>query len=371
MLGTFRNLFQELADKNAEGESFDKLKTKLDRMEQLAVEMDDLSAFSAKLTTEGLFVDFSNLYGEIAGALAAKQYAKATTDEELLEQTLAAYESSLKNYENEPKQKPLYDILKHIIDLGRSGISYPVFLRVCEEKGLYKMMEGGAVSRGGLVEELTFNQIFNMAVPIQKTTELLKVYDTLSDQSPFKTPDLFLFGLERTRIDWHYHPVQNRWDAIVRGWERLFELVFDWLDSFADFAPADFRWAALGDMQRTMRNIKRTNDCNPGFLKERERIFFEYFQLKWDDIFTHETFLNEMKSGRIWYSDELFALIQETYPHCKPFSKPPKELIQHAEDIHHHQRFKRPNSFELTPADQKRLSDLIGEEKFKQIYGKA
>ncbi len=371
MLGTFRNLFQELADKNAEGESFDKLRAKLDRMEQLAVEMDDLSAFSAKLTTEGLFVDFSNLYGEIAGAMAAKQYAKVTTDEELLAQTLAAYESSLKNYENEPKQKPLYDILKHIIDLGRSGISYPVFLRVCEEKGLYKMMEGGVVSRAGLVEELTFNQIFNMAVPIQKTTELLKVYDTLSDQSPFKTPDLFLFGLERTRIDWHYHPVQNRWDAIVRGWERLFELVFDWLDSFADFAPADFRWAALGDMQRTMRNIKRTNDCNPGFLKERERIFFEYFQLKWDDIFTHETFLNEMKSGRIWYSDELFALIQETYPHCKPFSKPPKELIQHAEDIHHHQRFKRPNSFELTPADQKRLSDLIGEEKFKQIYGKA
>jgi hypothetical protein len=369
MLGTFRNLYQELSDKNAEGESFDKLKTILERMEQLALEMDDLSAFSAKLSTEGLFVDFSNLYGEIAGAIAAKQYAKITTDEELMEQTLGAYEISLKSYEKEPKQKPLYDILKQIIDLGRSGISYPVFLRICEEKGLYKLMEGGVITREGLIEEHTFNEIYKMPVPLRKTEELIKVYDDLAEKSAFKTPDLFVFGLERIRIDWYYQPIQNRWDAIVRGWQRLFELIQDWLDSFCDFAPYDFRWVVAGVPQKTMHNIKRTNDCNPGFLKERERIFFEYFQLKWDDIFNHETFINEMKAGRIWYSDELFALIQETYPHCKPFIKPPKELIKHAEDIHHSKRFKRPNSFELSEADQKRLSDLIGKEKFEHIYG--
>lgn len=369
MLGAFRSMYQDLSDKKAGGDAFVKLKATLDRMEQLAVEMDDISSFSAKLTTEGLFVNFSNLYAEIAGEMAAKQYSKITSDEELLELTLASYDSSLKNYENEPKQKFLYDTLKSIIDLGRSGISYPVFLRICEEKGLYKMLEGGVLTRDGLVEEKTFNEIFSLPIRLQKTEDLLKVYDDLASKSPFNTPDGFLFGLERIRLDWHYAPIQNRWDAIIRGWERLLELIHDWLDSFCDFAPRDFRWVDMFDPQKTLRNIKRTNDCNPGFLKERERIFYEYFQLKWEDVFTHETFLSELKAGRIWYSDETLELIKQTYPLCKPFNKPTGELIKHAEDIYHNKRFQRVNSFQLTEENKKLLQDLIGKEKFDQIYG--
>ena len=369
MLGTFRNMYQDLVDRKAGGEAFNKLKTTLDRMEQLALELDDLSSFSAKLTTEGLFVNFSNLYAEVAGEMAAKQYAKISSDEELLEQTLAAYESSLKNYENEPKQKSLYDTMKQIIDLGRSGISYPVFLRICEEKGLYKLLEGGAITREGLVEEKTFNDIFSLPVQFQKMEELVTIYDKLAEQSVFNTPDTFLFELERVRLDWQYAPVQNRWDAVCRGWDRLLELIHDWLDSYGDFAPHDFRWVVMGDTQKTLCNIKRTNDCNPGFLKERERIFYEYFQLKWDDIFSHETFLNEFNAGRIWYSDETLELIKETYLHCTPFNKPPKELIKHAEDIYHNKRYRRVNSFQLSEKDEKRLQDLIGKEKFEKIYG--
>jgi hypothetical protein len=369
MLGTFRTMYQDLFDKKAGGSAFEKLKTTLDRMEQLALEMEDLSSFSAKLTTEGLFVNFSNLYAEVAGEMAAKQYAKISSDEELMEQTLAAYESSLKSYEKEPKQKSLYDTMKQIIDLGRSGISYPVFLRICEEKGLYKLLEGGTMTRDGLVEEKTFNEIFSLPVQLQKTEALIKVYDELAEQSAFKAPDTFLFGLERIRLDWHYAPVQNRWDEVCRGWDRLLELIHDWLDSYGDFAPHDFRWVDMGDPQKTLRNIKRTNDCNPGFLKERERIFYEYFQLKWDDIFSHETFLSEFKAGRIWYSDESLDLIKETYTHCKPFNKPTKELIKHAEDIYHNKRYRRVNSFQLSEKDQQRLQDLIGKEKFEKIYG--
>jgi len=369
MLGAFRNMYQDLFDKKAEGETFEKLKAILDRMEQLAIEMDDLSSFSTKLTTEGLFVNFSNYYSEVAGEMAAKQYTKISSDEELMEQTLIAYESSLKNYEKEPKQKSLYDTMKQIIDLGRSGISYPVFLRICEEKGLYKLLEGGEVTRNGLLEEKTFNEIFSLPIYLKKTEELIKAHDDLAAQSPFNTPDSFQFGLERIRIDWYYAPIQSRWDAISHGWEKLLELLFDWLDSFCDFAPMDFRWVALGDPARTRHNIKRTNDCNPGFLKERERIFYEKFQLKWEDVFTHETFLNEYKAGRIWYSDEVLALIKETYPLCKPYSKPTTELIKHAEDIHHNKRFQRVNSFQLTEENKKRLQDLIGKDKYEKIYG--
>ncbi len=369
MLSAFRNMYQDLLDKKAGGEAFEKLKAILDRMEQLAIEMDDLSAFSAKLTTEGLFVNFSNLYSEIYGAIMSKQYSENTSDEQLLEQTLNAYEESLSGYAKEPRQKPLYNIMKEIIDLGRSGISYPVFLRICEEKGLYKLLEGVEVTRNGLMEEKTFNEIFSLPVYLKKTEELLTVYDDLAIKSPFRTPDTFQFGLERIRRDWYYAPIQNRWDAITHGWEKLLELIFDWLDSFCDFAPQDFRWVAMGDPARTRHNIKRTNDCNPGFLKERERIFYEYFQLKWEDIFTHETFLNEYKAGRIWYSDEVLDLIKETYLLCKPYSKPTTELIKHAEDIHHNKRFQRVNSFQLTVENKKRLQDLIGKEKFEKIYG--
>ncbi len=369
MLGTFRNLYQEVVDKNAQGEPLLKLKAKLDRMEQLSLEMDDIGAFSAKLTTESLFVDFSNLYGEIAGALAAKQYAKATTDTELLEQTLATYENSLQSYANQPEQKSLYDAMLQIIQLGRSGITYPVFLRLCEEKGFYKMLEGGTITRAALVDERTFYEIFLMPLHLQKASELIVAYDQLAALSPFKTPDLFAFELQRIRLDWHYLPLQNRWDATVRAWERLFELVYDWLDSFCDFAPVDFRWADLGNPQATQKNIKRTNDCNPGFLKQRERIFFENFQLHWADVFTHPTFLNEMKAGRVWYSDELFALICETYPHCVPYGKPPADFIRRAEEIHHQKRFKRPHSFELTPQQHQNLLQLLGKEKYEQLYG--
>lgn len=369
MLGTFRNMYQELLDKKASGEAFDKLKSTLDRMEQLAVELDDLSSFSAKLTTEGLFVQFSNLYSEILGELSSKQYSKTGSDEELMEQTLKAYEDALKNYENEPKQKPLYDILKEIIDLGRSGVSYPVFLKICEEKGLYKHLEGSIIAREGLMEEKTFNEIFCMPLPLKKTEELIQIYDELASQSPFGTPDSFLFTLRRIHKDWEYEPLLNRWNAICRCWDRLMELIYDWLDSFCDFAPYDFRWMSMEGPQKTMHNIKRTNDCNPGFLKERKRIFYEYFQLKWDDIFVHETYINEYNAGRIWYSDETIALIKETYPICKPFQKPTNELIKKAEDIHHNKRYQRVNSFQLSDENKKRLQELIGKEKFEKYYG--
>ena len=104
MLGTFRNMMQECRDKKMSGKAFDTMSNTMNKMETFALEMDDLSAFTAKLTTEGLFTDFSTAYGEALAAEGQKKYAAAGSydDNALLQQTLQAYENSLPSYKDHP-----------------------------------------------------------------------------------------------------------------------------------------------------------------------------------------------------------------------------------------------------------------------------
>ncbi len=87
-------------------------------------------------------------------------------------------------------------------------------------------------------------------------------------------------------------------------------------------------------MNFTERNIRRTQECVPGFLKVREKIFDDYFHLTWDDIFTHETFATEQSAGRVNFKGPHLDKIKQGYPFCKPGGKPSKELIAFAESIY-------------------------------------
>lgn len=147
---------------------------------------------------------------------------------------------------------------------------------------------------------------------------------------PFKLADSFEFRLLRQKIEWEFAPQRAQWKAIIDRWDRMIDMVNDWLDAHCAFAPQDGRWA---DPPRTQTNIARTKECMPGRLQVREAIFKEYFGLSWDDIWSHPTYIAEVKACRIFNSDEKMELIKQAYPLCKPGGKVTSELIAKNEEL--------------------------------------
>jgi hypothetical protein len=100
-----------------------------------------------------------------------------------------------------------------------------------------------------------------------------------------------------------------RWKALEGRSPGSIDRACDRLGSFCSFAPYDTRWIDPdGNPAKTLLNIERTQECHPGKLKVREEIFFEYFGLRWNDVFTHETFVSKLENTMICYSDESLAL---------------------------------------------------------------
>jgi len=369
ILDTYRNMLKEVEGR-ASGEYYDKMKNTLQRMESLALEMDDLAAYTAKLTTENLFIEFSTAYSNLLSSIAKEEYSKGNSDEILLQKTLESYENALKSLEETPNSEKLVEPIKELIELGNSGVSYPVFLRISEEKGLNNALDGSMVVRDAILQDVEFAKLMHLPLEVEMHQKILKKFDELASKSVFKVPDSFEFGLNRQKIEWAYKPKINQWHMIIRLWERLLDNVYDWLDSYGNFAPQDERWADLRGKMYTMQNIKRTQECNPGILKARKKIFYNYFELKWEDIFDHETFINEYYARRVWYSDETLELIKKVHTYCKPFHSPPEELIKEAEDIYAGKRYKRPDAFQLSAEDQTRFIKLFGEDKYKEMFKK-
>ena len=97
ILDTYRNMYREISEKGVESDSFKAMGNALRRMEDLALETNDIADFTAKLTTENLFIEFSNAYSETMAALMRGEYSGDDGDEILLEKTLEAYENSIQN----------------------------------------------------------------------------------------------------------------------------------------------------------------------------------------------------------------------------------------------------------------------------------
>lgn len=368
ILDTYRNMYREISEKGVESDSFKAMGDALQRMEALVMETDDIVDFTAKLTTENLFIQFSNAYSETMAAMMKGEYSGNDGDEILLEKTLEAYETSINNLEGVPNYELLKAPIEELIKLGRSGISYPVFLRTAEEKGLNQLLDGDMVVRDSIIMNKTFAEFMHLPLEVEKQERLLKIHDELVSDSPFKVADSFQFGLERERLDWKYAPLTNAWNITIRLWDKMLMNVYDWLDSFGSFAPHDERWADLRGQTFTMRNIKRTQECNPGIFRSREKVLQDYFQLGWEDLFRHETFFNEYQANRVWYSDETLDLIKKAYPHCQPYQKPPEELIKQAEAIYAQKRYKRPEAFQYSSEDKEKFIALYGEQKWDEFF---
>lgn len=281
---------KDLTDKKAAGPAYDKMMATLARMEQLTAELNDIMAFNAETVNENLYNGFSNYYSKAYAELTKQTVSGVTDDAALLAMTLKAYDDAIVNLKDAPHSGKLIQPIQELVAIGRSGVSYPVFLRIAEERGLFKAMEGTVVMRDVLLEEIMFAKKAFLPLHVKTHGEKLAAFDELAKRASLGIPDSFEFGLVRQKIAWKYEPEILRRTACISRWEKLLDLVNDWIDSFCAFAPQDQRWTDIRGMSYTKRNIRRTQDCNPGLFKIRGKILYEYFQLKWENIFYARNF---------------------------------------------------------------------------------
>lgn len=366
ILNPFRAMMKDVEDQKLTGEAVENMRRVLDTMERLAQEMSDLASYSTKLSTDNLYLDFSNNYSKaLAATAASKTFGKMQDDTTLLKQTVSQYEVRLKMLKKDPESYTLWPPLEKIIHIGKSGMSYPIFLKMCEEQGLFEEMKDG---RPRPVIEFDLHVATVMFDPVRKEMyeKLLKEYDALSKKHPLGLVDPVELEMLRFRVQHEYEPKINQWEAIVFRAGKLLDIVIDWLDSFTSFAPFDERWADPTSPAKTKENIAFTQECGPGIFKVRENIFQEYFDLTWDDIFTHEMYRNEVTAARIWYSDERIALAKATYPHMQPGKSPPKELIAESETLKKENRLRNKANLDRY-GEGKKPEEVFNFKKFSEF----
>ena len=333
MLQAFRNMTESCKQQGHDSADARALYGIMAEMEQLALDMDDFGSFSATLTTGGYFNNFSNTYGKVIAAAAASS-GHAYNDAALLKQTLSQYADALQKAGNHPDKQNLRQALQEILALGRSGISYPTFLRQLIEKGLDKALEGSTMNRQQLEDSLQLAMKMQVPYQLRKAKALLDAYDILVAASPWQVADPVKFAMEQWRIEEAAKGDENRYNHIsFLIWQRIIRLLHDWVDAHTSFAPADTRYQGA-DTAATAYYIRFHKACNPGLLQVYEDILLRNHGLSFSDIFNHEAFLAEQQSGRTGYQDAYIDFLKTVYPQCKPAVHASAALVAEAERLH-------------------------------------
>jgi hypothetical protein len=333
MVGTFRDLLAGARANGSTGANVDEMAASLADMEALATQLNDVGEYSAKLAGGGYYQRFTDAYTRVmtAAASGGTTGAPATIPDDvtLLEQSLQAYESSLAHLRTMPDQADAVEVLERLLALGRSGVTYPVFLRQVDEAGLNEALAGTITpSReellGGIERAHSTGDVEREA----EAQALLETRDRLAAASPTGSVDPFTFELERFRVAAQHAPAIARRDAIVQRLPRLLDLVIDWLDAHTSWASRDDRFAGA-DATATRHRIDMARECNPGFYAIRVAQFAEAFgPAPW---WTRPELGEERAAGRILWTDARLQLALDALPTCLPFAEAPAELVSRAE----------------------------------------
>ncbi|MCB1201723.1 MAG: hypothetical protein KDK41_13835 [Leptospiraceae bacterium] len=344
ILGTFRNMARELKDKNNESEAAKQCFAVLAKMESLAQQMEDVASFSTKLSVDGLFTDFSNFYGQ-ALASAAQSVSAESSSDQLMQNTLKAYEDALATLKAEPAHAHIVPVVQKVVDLGKSGLSYPMFLKTCEEQGVFLGMD--SPHAGPTIDyDIYCYELMHLPVQVRMYKQMKTAYTQLCDRSAFGYPDPVEWEITRQKIEWQFAPDIARYSAIEDRWDRILDMINDWIDSFCKFAPFDSRWVSPGggnSAAQTRKNIERTQECEPGRLLIREDIFKRYFNMTFVDIFEHESFITKREARLLWYSDQRIEFLKKVHAVMQPGKRPDDTLITEAEKMHEEGSTRRAN----------------------------
>ena len=336
MLGTFRDLLTDAQGKGMTGADVDEMTAALAAMDGLAASMSDVGEFSMKLANDGYYTRFTDAYTRAmlaaagAGPASAGSPPPIPSDADLLAQALQGYEGSLSQLRQVAGQEHSATVVERIIALGRSGVTYPVFLRQVEEQGLNEELAGTITpSREQLQNDLA--QVRSTTDPAREAlaVALLALRDSLAVASPSGSVDPFSFELGRYEVTWQHAPAIAMRDAVVQRLPQLIDLVIDWLDAHTSWAAHDSRFigATAAD---TQKRIEMARECNPGFYEVRAGIFASYFgPTPW---WQRAELGEERAGGRILWTDARLALAIDAVAHCRPETpNAPAELVARAE----------------------------------------
>ncbi|PLW93203.1 MAG: hypothetical protein C0592_06875 [Marinilabiliales bacterium] len=272
-------------------------------------------------------LDYLQRTGQIYASDAKNAQKAGEKDiEETLKKKPAAFDSSV---EVEVLQNPekLIKPIQDLIDLGEEpGMTLPKFLRIQIEKGMDKAAEGMVVQRDGQEYLYKFADA-NRFSPhlIEKERRKLEAFDELAAKNKFNVPNSKELSLRNDDIDREMEPLIRKWDKIKDFWEDLIWDLSFWSLSYCSFAPYLQPWAGAKNPKQACID---TQKMRPGIFKEREKLFQKYFGISFNDLFKHETFIWDVNTHYMVNSQEYIEFLAlEVYPHCKPFTDLPKELI--------------------------------------------
>jgi len=152
-----------------------------------------------------------------------------------------------------------------------------------------------------------------------------EAFDELAAKNKFNVPNSKELSLRNDDIDREMEPLIRKWDKIKDFWEDLIWDLSFWSLSYCSFAPYLQPWAGAKNPKQACID---TQKMRPGIFKEREKLFQKYFGISFNDLFKHETFIWDVNTHYMVNSQEYIEFLAlEVYPHCKPFTDLPKELI--------------------------------------------
>jgi hypothetical protein len=305
----------------------------LDHMEALAEGCVDVGAWSTQLAVQNLWATFTEPFTRALGAAGAARYGghdgALPDDETMLARTVGAYEAAI-GQSGGPGAAHIDAVLAEVVELGRSGLSYPRFLFELEVRGLTQVLAGLTVPpREELVAQIEHHRAQRDSSRAGCAAAVLEVRDALRDRNRFGAIEPLEWELARGRVEWEWAPRIARDDAVVQRVQRLFMDLGDWVDAFTAAAPSDERWAGPTPAA-TRANIERTRECIPVFFRVRERIVAEGLGLRWADVALDPTFPRARLHMDQYLSDERVALALAVEPSCVPGGSPPAELVGRA-----------------------------------------
>lgn len=385
ILGTFRNMSQEIKDKEYTGEDVDKMNAALARMEQLAEELSDLNEFNGLMMQENLYMKFSDHYGRALSNAQKGQYQlqgdvyDEKADQQLMKQTLDAYKQAIKTLRDTKKEsvkthgekaskvffnddalvKPIEDVIK----LGESGISYPEFLRRMIELNMDKAMGGATVSRDAQIYSIDFYSAGKIN-PYYEEREnaYLKLFDELAAKSPVGAISILKYNLGNEVINVGIDPKIKKWDSVKHYWESVLDGLSWWSLAHMSFAHTLEPWSMAKDPRASVRE---SIECDPGEIQIKLQQLKKYHGLSFHDIFKHESFIWEVTYNHLWYSQAYVEfMIEEVFPTCFPGKRMSPEQTAKMEKLYKEDLYRNPETSKVLERYRVNHDKYFGEGSF-------
>jgi len=393
MISPYENMINDVDSQGISNEHVDEMKSFFERMNSLAEEHSDITAFMGVCMQEDLFGKFSNLYSQAltANAQTSGSDMSSYDDAALLKQAIDSLKQSveaIKQGQREALQEAqksdssaevealdcsadIIQPIEELIALGEQGyITYPEFLRLQIERGLDKAMEGAVSNRKGLVYSLEWAEASKVSPHhIEKCQKQLAVFDELSSKQKFGVPNWKELQWALNDIDYEFEPKMIKWSEITRRWNEILDDLHEWSLAYCSHAPYVDPWRMLEEPNKS-RAIQKSKDCLPGVIKQRECLLEKYFGISFYDMFNHETFLWAVETNSIAYSQEFVDFLKDkVYPTCIPLQHFPSELITERERLSKEKREVNPRVMEPAKRTMRYYDSKFGEGRHREKFG--